>query len=218
MRVLLVDTDPQGAASAALGVEPGKPTLYEVLSGTAKRHEAIVGSSTPGLSILPSDLDLAGAEVELPRQSHWQQRLAEVLLSLEDVCDLAIIDTPPGLGVLSYCALQAATSAMVVCPPEYMAFRALSHLQEMATRADVPLVGIVPTMATSVSRHAREVLELLQEQYPTLLLESIPRRVVLQDAAVAGVPVTTYDPKSDAAQRFLALGREVLNRAKNLAA
>jgi chromosome partitioning protein len=218
MRVLLVDTDPQGAASAALGVEPRKPTLYEVISGTAKRNEAIVGTSTPGLSILPADLDLAGAEVELPREDRWQQRLGDVLVSLEELCDIAVIDTPPGLGVLSYIALQAATEVMVVCPPEYMAFRSLPHLQEMAVRANVPLTGIVPTMTTTVSRHAREVLDQLREEYPGLLLPSIPRRVALQDAALSGLPVTTFDPHSDAARRFLTLAKEVLDRAKNVAA
>ena len=218
MRVLLVDTDPQGAASAALGVDPRKPTLYEVISGTAKRHEAIVGTSTPGLAILPSDLDLAGAEVELPRQERWQQRLSDVLTSLDELCDIAVIDTPPGLGVLSYIALQAATELIVVCPPEYMAFRSLPHLQEMAARVNVPVTGIVPTMTTSVSRHAREVLSQLQDEYPGLLLPSIPRRVALQDAALSGLPVTTFEPNSDAAQRFLALAKEVLDRAKNIAA
>lgn len=218
MRVLLVDADPQGAASAALGVEPRKPTLYEVISGTAKRHEAIVGTSTPGLAILPSDLDLAGAEVELPRQERWQQRLGDVLTSLNDFCDIAIIDTPPGLGVLSYIALQAATEVIVVCPPEYMAFRSLPHLQEMAARANVPVTGIIPTMTTSVSRHAREVLSQLQDEYSGLLLPSIPRRVILQDAALSGFPVTTFEPNSDAARRFLALAKEVLDRTKNIAA
>lgn len=218
MRVLLVDTDPQGAASAALGVDPQKPTLYEVISGTAKRHEAIVGTTTPGLAILPSDLDLAGAEVELPRQERWQQRLNEVLTSLDEFCDIAVIDTPPGLGVLSYIALQAATEVIVVCPPEYMAFRSLPHLREMAARANVPVTGIVPTMTTSVSRHAREVLSQLQDEYPGLLLPSIPRRVALQDAALSGLPVTTFEPNSDAARRFMALAKEVRDRAKNIAA
>lgn len=218
MRVLIVDADPQGAAAAALGVEPVKPTLYEVLTGSAQRNEAITGTIVPGLSILPSDLDLAGAEVELPRQEGWQSRLRQVLVGLDGLCDLAIIDTPPGLGVLSYCALSAATSAIVVCPPEFMAFRALPHLREMTERAGVPLLGIVPTMMTAVSRHAREVSEQLAEQYGDLLLASIPRRVALQDAALAGLPITAFDPSSDTAERFKTLAQEVLTRGKNIAA
>jgi chromosome partitioning protein len=218
LRVLLVDTDPQGACAAALGIQVEKPTLYEVLLGQSQRHEAITGTGVSGLSLLPSDLDLAGAEVELPRFANWQQRLNEVLVSLESVCDVAIIDTPPGLGVLSYSALNAATGALVVCPPEFMAFRALPHLQEMTERAGVPLMGIVPTMATGTTRHAREVLEQLDTQYRALLLPAIPRRVALQDAALAGLPITEFEPSSDVAERFRTLAQEVLDRGKNVAA
>ena len=218
MRVLLVDTDPQGACAAALGIEPEKPTLYEVLVGQAQRQEAIIGTNIPGLSLLPSDLDLAGAEIELPKLDGWQQRLGRILVSLEAVCDIAIIDTPPGLGVISYSALNAATGVLVVCPPEFMAFRALPHLQEMAERAGVPLLGIIPTMATTTTRHAREVMEQLTEQYPDLVLTSIPRRVAVQDAAIAGLPITSFDPTSDIAERFMALATEVLSRGKNIAA
>ncbi len=218
MRVLLVDTDPQGACAAALGLEPGKPTLYEVLVGQSRRQEAIVGTNVPGLSLLPSDLDLAGAEIELPKLDDWQQRLKRVLVSLDAACDLAIIDTPPGLGVLSFNALTAATGALVTCPPEFMAFRALPHLQEMAERAGVPLLGIVPTMATTSTRHAREVVEQLTEQYTDLVLTAIPRRVALQDAAIAGLPITSFAPTSDIAERFMVLAREVLRRGKNVAA
>ncbi len=218
MRVLLVDTDPQGACAAALGITQGKPTLYEVLMGQAQRQEAIVGTSVPGLSLLPSDLDLAGAEVELPKLDNWHQGLGRVLISLESVCDLAIIDTPPGLGVLSYSAFNAATGALVTCPPEFMAFRALPHLQEMTDRAGVPLLGIIPTMATATTRHAREVMEQLNSQYANLVLPAIPRRVALQDAALAGLPITSFEPSSDVAERFMALAREVLSRGKNLAA
>jgi len=218
MRVLLVDTDPQGACAAALGLEPARPTLYEVLVGQAQRQEAIVGTSIPGLSLLPSDLDLAGAEVELPKLDNWQQGLSRVLISLDSVCDVAIIETPPGLGVLSYSALNAATGALVTCPPEFMAFRALPHLQEMTERAGIPLLGIVPTMATATTRHAREVMEQLNDQYSDLVLPAIPRRVALQDAALAGLPITSFEPSSDIAERFMALAREVLSRGKNIAA
>jgi chromosome partitioning protein len=140
------------------------------------------------------------------------------LISLESVCDLAIIDTPPELGVLSYSAFNAATGALVTCPPEFMAFRALPHLQEMTDRAGVPLLGIIPTMATATTRHAREVMEQLNSQYADLVLPAIPRRVALQDAALAGLPIASFQPSSDVAERFMALAREVLSRGKNLAA
>lgn len=95
----------------------------------------------------------------MPKYERWQQKLGEALIGIDTVCDFAIIDAPPGLGVLSYSALNAATGALVTCPPEFMAFRALPHLQEMVDRAGVPLLGIVPTMTTTTTRHAREVME-----------------------------------------------------------
>lgn len=217
-RVLIIDADPQGAVAAALGLEPRKPTLYEVLLGHSGLQEAIVGTTVPGLSILPSDLDLAGAEVELPKFESWQKRLGQALTGIEALCDFAIIDTPPGLGVLSYSALNAASGALVTCPPEFMAFRALPHLQEMVDRSGIPLLGIVPTMTTTSTRHAREVLEQLKDRYSTLVLTAIPRRVSLQDAALAGLPITAFDPSSDIASRFISLAKEVLSRGKNLAA
>jgi len=216
--VLLVDTDPQGAASAALGVEPGKPTLYEALTGQVHPREAIVGTPIPGLSMVPSDLDLAGAEVELPTQPGWQRALDGLMAAVEATCDVVIIDTPPGLGVLSLCALTTGTETLVVCPPEFLAFRSLPHLDEMAQRVDAPVTGIIPTMSTQATRHAREVTEMLGEQYAAILLPAVPRRVVLQDAALAGQPITTYAPNSDAASVFHKIAKEVLIRATTVAA
>ncbi|CAG4909131.1 unnamed protein product [Acidithrix sp. C25] len=99
-----------------------------------------------------------------------------------------------------------------------MALRALPHLQEMTERANVPLLGIIPTMTTTTTRHAREVMDQLTDQYSDLLLPAIPRRVALQDAALAGLPVTSFEPSSEIAERFMSLAREVLTRGKNLAA
>lgn len=217
-RVLVVDADPQAAAAAALGVRPHKPTLYEALRGQAGVREAVAATDTPGLVLLPSDLDLAGAEVELPRDPGWQDALAVLLAPLQSICDVAIIDTPPGLGVLSFTALRAASAALVVCPLEFLAYRSLPHLRETTDRAGVPLLGIVPTFGTSTTRHAREVADAMAEDYPGLILPAIPRRIALQDAAVAGQPITAYQPSSDAAAAFSRLAQEVLARVSSKAA
>ena len=214
-RVLIVDADPQGAAGSALGIPLGKPTLYEVLTDQAEAREAIVPTSTPGLCVLPADLDLAGAEVELPQQSDWQQALAQRLGSLDQFCDIVLIDTPPGLGVLSYTAMRAATAALVACPLEFLAVRSLPYLRETTARAGVPLLGIVPTFAGANTRHGRDAAEALQESYGALLLPSIPRRIALQDAALAGQPITTYQPAGDAASAYFTLAKEVITRAQN---
>jgi chromosome partitioning protein len=216
-RVLLVDLDPQGAAGAALGVKPTKPSAYEVLMGTASCEHALAATAHAGLSVLPADLDLAGAEVELPRRLDWQSSLDRVLHQLGSSYDVCVIDTPPGLGVLSWCALNAAHAAVVTCPPEFLAFRSLEHLQEMAEEAGAPIVGIVPTMSTARTRHAREVTELLVAEHDDLVLPSVPRQVSLQDAAVAGKPITSFSPTSDVTSIFIQLADEVYSRVSHLA-
>lgn len=217
-RVLLVDADPQGAAAASLGVFTSKPTLYEALMGLASPREAIETTEVDGLCLLPSDIDLAGAELELPRQKGWQLALARLLAAMTPVCDMVIIDVPPGLGVISYCALAAANDTLIVCPPEFMAFRSLSYLHEMLERARAPLLGVVPTFVTGGNGagrtcHSREVLEALRESYGDRLFPGIPRRVSLQDAALAGRPIALHQPRGDAADAFAQLATEVIARA-----
>lgn len=217
-RVLLVDADPQGAAAAALGVLTTKPTLYEALVGQASPREAIETTEVDGLCLLPADLDLAGAELELPQEKGWQLSLARLLSAMAPMTDIVVIDAPPGLGVISYCALAAATDTLIVCPAEFMAYRSLSHLHEMLDRARAPLLGVVPNMVAGGegpgrTRHAREVLDALRESYGDRLLPPIPRRIVLQDAALAGRPVALYRPRSDAAEAFAQLATEVTARA-----
>ncbi len=215
--VLLVDCDPQGAAGAGLGVVVEKPTLYEVLSGHASAEAALSVTTTPAVTVLPADLDLAGAEVELPRQSDWQMAIARVLRPLANRFDITLVDTAPGLGVLPYAALVAATGVLVTCPPEFFAYRALPHVIETIERARslsraLQLIGVCPVLVTRRSRHEREVLEALTAAYPRQVLTEIPRRIVLQDAQIAGQPITTYAHQSDAAAAFHQLAEEVIAR------
>ena len=216
-RVLVVDADPQGAAGAALGAAVEKPTIYEALSGTAAAAAALCSTNTPGVTVLPADLDLAGAEVELPARPDWQMAIARVLEPLAGRFDLALVDTAPGLGVLPYAALVAATGVLVTCPPSFLAYRALPHVLETVERARqlspaLELVGIVPVLTSRRSRHEREVLDALAADYPGRVLTEIPRRVALEDAQLAGLPVETYAPQSDAAAAFRQLAEEVLAR------
>jgi chromosome partitioning protein len=216
--VLVVDADPQGAAAAALGVAVEKPTLYEVLSGQAPALEAVCSTAFAGLALLPADLDLAGAEIELPQRPDWQTALARVLRPVAGRWDAIVVDTAPGLGVLPYVALCAATGVLVACPPSFLAYRALGQVMETIARARqtapaLRIVGIVPTLTAHRSRHEREVLEALAADYPGSVLTEIPRRVAFEDAQLAGQPVTIYAPGSDAAAAFAQLAQEVLARA-----
>ena len=216
-RVLLVDADPQGALGAALGqLTVEKPTLYEVLTGVAPIDAAIKPAGLERLDLIGADLDLSGLEVELPRQPGWQGALRAVLEPLR-AYDFVVIDTAPGLGILPYVALAASTAVLVVTPPEFLAYRALRLVQETVERArqEAPglrLLGIVPTFVTRQTRHAREVLGVLRDDYGEQLLPEIPRRVVLQDAALAGQAVCAYAPGSGAAGAFAKLAKEVIAR------
>lgn len=215
-RVLLVDCDPQGAAAAALGVTPSKPTLYELIGGAAAVMDALHATDVEGLTVLPADLDLAGAEVELPRRPGWQRAIADVLRPLD--VDVIILDTAPGLGVLPYASLSAATGVLVTCPPSFLAYRALPQVMETIERArgaapSLRLLGIVPTLVSRRSRHEREVLDALAADYPGRVLAEIPRRVALEDAQLAGQPIGAYAPGSDVAAAFAQLAEEVLRRA-----
>jgi chromosome partitioning protein len=219
LRVLVVDGDPQGAAGAALAAEVEKPTLYEALTGQATASDALCSTRIENITVLPADLDLAGAEVELPRRPDWQIAIVGVLRPLSGRFDVALVDTAPGLGVLPYAALVAATGVLVTCPPEYLAYRALPHVLETVTRAReltpaLRLLGIVPVLVSRRSRHEREVLDAFGTDYPGQVLTEIPRRVILQDAQLAGQPVATYAPQSDAAAAFTQLAEEVLRRGQ----
>jgi chromosome partitioning protein len=218
-QTLLVDADPQGAATNTFRVAIGKPNLYELIGGSLSIDESTISiDDCPRLSLLGSDLDLAGLEVEAPRLENWQTQLDSVLQKSDNTWDMVIIDTPPGLGILSTMAINAADSALVVCSPDFLSYRSLAHLQEVLSLSNTPILGIVPTVVSKQSRHAREALDLMEENYKDLILQSIPRRVALQDAMVAGMPVINYQPNSGVSSAFLSLAQEVLSRAKTIAA
>lgn len=212
-QVVVVDADPQGAATIGLGVDQERPSLYDVIAGDSTAAAAVVDSPTAGIRVLPATTDLAGAEVELPTQDRWQTKLRRALAPLERSCDVIIIDTPPGLGVLSYAALSAAELVLVACPPDFLAVRALPVVLESSDRAGVELIGIVPTMVGSRTRHETDFGAYLQAEHGRHLLPAIPRRVVLRDALAVGQPVSVYAPSSDAAAAFDTLAQEVLAHA-----
>jgi chromosome partitioning protein len=245
-RVLLIDADPQGAAGNSLHVDVRKPTLYEVLMGTASAAEAVETTKVDRLHLLPADQDLAGAQIQLPRRQGWQRSMLNVLADEIARYDFTLIDTPPGLAVLPFAALVAGHAAIIPCPPEYQNLRTVPSAMEAITRArhfrpDLRFIGIVPTIVEAkidydqVGRpllkydedgegelvprierartvHEREVLTELfkpKGQYGQHRLRHIPRRVAVQDAALAGEPVTVFAPYSDAAEAFRALAKEV---------
>ena len=215
-RVLLVDCDPQGSLAVALGLDVTAPTLAEVLTGEAAPAAAVRPTGVDGLAVLPADQGLTTIEDRLYGRAGWYQVLRGALDSLGGY-DVVLVDTPPGLGVLSFLGILAGDAALVLCPPEFLAYRALPTVLATLERArqitpDLALAGILPTLVGGRSRHQQEVRAELEANYGADLLPPVPRRAVLQDAARAGLPVTAYAPRSEVATTFRALAQTLLDR------
>lgn len=219
-RTLLVDVDPQGAATAAVGgAGAGGASLYDVLAGTAPAGDAVVATTVTGLDVLPADLDLAGAEIALPRLTGWQTRLRDALAPLDTTYDTVVIDSAPGLGVLPFVALVAGDWVLVAATPAYLSVRGLGHVIDTTTQARhfasaLQVLGIVPSIVGGRTLHRDEALAAIEARWPGTVLPAVARRVVLEDAAAAGQPITTYAPRSTSAATIRTIAQEVLNRAQ----
>jgi chromosome partitioning protein len=220
-QVLAVDTDPQGGLGAVLGAPtPDKPTLYEVLTGRAPATRAVITTTAPRVLLLPSDLDAAACDLELPRRSGWRLSLVGALDTLPaDRIDVTLIDSPPGLGVLPVVALSAATHVIVVTELDFLSIRSLPS--QMATIRQVVsesggtprLIGIVPSRADLRTRASTDALDLLHEQYAGWVLPSMPVRASLREAGTAGRTISLYEPGGVAARAAESLAQEVVDRA-----
>lgn len=217
-RVLLVDCDPQGAATAALGVYATKPTLHEVLTGSEVPSAAVRETAVPLLDLLASDLDLAASEPERILQTNWPMLLRDVVGAVAGRYDIVLLDVPAGFGPATRMALMAASAVLVACPPEFLGYRAVNQVMATIERAreaspSLRVLGIVPTLTTHRTPHAREVLAALKTDYPGLVMASVPRRSVVPSAQAAGRPINAYAPGSDVATAFARLAEEVLARS-----
>jgi chromosome partitioning protein len=215
-RVLLVDCDPQGSLSEVLGLTVAAPTLADVLGGEAGASSAIRATAVERLAMLPADRDLTNIEDQLYGKAGWHQSLRRALETVSGY-DVVLVDTPPGLGVQSFLGILAGDAALVLCPPEFLAHRALGTVLATLERArrirpEIALAGILPTLVGGRSRHQQTLLTELAAEYGDQLLPPVPRRAVLQDAARAGLPITSYAPRSDAAAAFQLLAQTLVER------
>lgn len=217
-RTLLVDVDPQGAATAGVGAVHTTPGLYGVLLGDVPASAAIGSAGVANLDLLPADLDLAGAELALPQRAGWQTRLREVLAEVDDDYDVVILDSAPGLGVLPFVALVAGDAVLIPATPASVSLRTLGHVIDTAAsarefNAALVVLGIVPSIVDGHrTLHRDEVLAAIDEQWPGWTLPKLARRVVYEDAAANGEPITHFAPRSVAAAAVRDLAREVLSR------
>ncbi|MGO3796230.1 MAG: ParA family protein [Pauljensenia sp.] len=221
-RVLVVDFDPQGAASVGLGINTldMDQTVYTVLMNSrADVRSAIVASDTEGLDVLPANIDLSAAEVQLVNEVARESALARVLRHVVDDYDVILIDCQPSLGLLTVNALTAAHGVIVPVEAEFFALRGVALLVEtIETVRDrinprLRIDGIVATMVDTRTLHAREVLQRLNEAFGDLVYTTQIRRTVkFPDASVATEPITSYAPTHPGAEAYRRLAREVVAR------
>lgn len=213
---LVVDVDPQGGLTGALGASEPFPdgTITDVLAGARLLGESITWPHE-GIGLVPADVNLAGAEVAVVGRHGWQDILRSAVAHYEATSyyppDYVLFDSAPGLGVLPFMALRAASHALIVCPPDFMSVRVLPHVLASAERAGTKVLGIAPTMVAYRTTHEKEALEAMQQNYGELLLPSIPRRVIVQDASLAGRPVQVFAPHVDVCDAFAALLKGIEN-------
>jgi chromosome partitioning protein len=220
-RVLAIDFDPQGALSAGLGAQTHDvTTIYDLLlSRSAVPTEAIQHTSTPGLDIIPANIDLSAAEVHLVNEVAREQILASVLRKVSADYDVILIDCQPSLGILTVNALTAAHGVLIPLECEYFALRGVALLVETIDKVRerlnpaIKLDGILATMYDSRTLHSREVLERVVDAFGDSVLETvISRTVKFPDASVAGTPITQFAPEHAAAEAYRQLARELISR------
>jgi chromosome partitioning protein len=221
-RVLLVDFDPQGGCALGLGVEPGSLDLsvYDVLlDRSVSVEDALVKTSVPDMDLLPSNIDLAAAELMLVQEVAREQSLLRVLAPLRVKYDFILIDCPPSLGLLTINALTAADGIIIPLETEYYALRGMTLLLDSIDRVRerlnprLHIDGIVATMYDGRTLHGQEVLGRVREAFGPKVFETVIRKTVrFAEAPVVGEPILSYAPKSPGALAYRQLAEEVMSR------
>jgi chromosome partitioning protein len=217
MRVLLVDADPQGNATAGLGLDGKSQTsVYEVLGNGIAANDAAIETCQENLWLLPSTPDLAGAEIELVPESRREFRLRDALGKVAALYDLVIIDCPPSLGLLSVNALAAADRVIVPVQCEFLALQGLGRLVqtlELVRRnlnRKLRLQGLLLTMYDARTNLSRQVADEVRRHFPNTFRAVIPRSVRVSEAPSHGLPMLAYDKNSRAGKAYEALADELL--------
>lgn len=222
-KVLIIDMDPQGNTTGGLGIEKSDldKTIYDVLIGACSVEDAIMETSQKKLSLIPSNIDLSGAEIELLDTERKEYILKENIESIKDKFDFIIIDCPPALSVLTVNALTTAESVMVPIQCEYYALEGLSllihtiDLVRERLNPDLYIDGIVFTMFDSRTNLSSQVVDNVKQNLDQRIYKTIiPRNVRLAEAPSYGMPINEYDPKSAGAESYKKLAKEVIKNHK----
>jgi chromosome partitioning protein len=219
-RVLVVDMDPQGNLTMSQGYNPDhiERSMFDVLVHRLPIDQVIHEAE---VDLAVSSIDLAGAELALSSMIGRERALEKALLPVRQRYDFVLIDTPPSLGLLTINALVAAHGVIVPVQCEYLSLRGLVQLENTLTmirenlNPDVGIQGILPTMYDGRTLHAREAVEILQENFGELVFKTrIKKTVRYAEAPVKGSSVLKYDPSGNAAEAYRELAKEVLNGAQ----
>lgn len=221
-KVLMVDFDPQGALSAGFGMNPHEMdlTVYNVLmERDVHITEAIINTSDPNIDLLPANIDLSAAEVQLVNEVAREQVLARALRPVLNDYDVIIIDCQPSLGLLTVNALAAAHGVIIPLTAEFFALRAVALLVETIEKVqdrinpDLQIDGVLATMVDGRTLHSKEVIGRLVEAFGDKVFETvINRSIKFADATVAAEPITTFAPNHPGAKNYRQLARELICR------
>ena len=217
-RTLLVDIDPQGNSSSGVGIDRRnlKNTAYEVLIGRETAQNVILKTEFSNLDLMPSSMDLAGAEIELVDMDHREGRLKAALAPFREKYDFIFIDCPPSLGIITTNALTAADTLLVPIQCEYYALEGLTQLMNTVRRvkrqynAQLDIEGVLLTMYDGRLNLTQQVVEEVKKYFPRKVFATvIPRAVRLSEAPSFGKPIQYFDKGSRGAQAYEALAGEM---------
>ena len=224
-KVLLVDFDPQGSLSVGLGLNPHEMdlTIYNLLmERDVDVFDVVVPTGVPGMDLLPSNIDLSAAEVQLVQEVAREQTLQRVLAPALEKYDLILIDCQPSLGLLTVNALTASDGVIVPLECEYFALRGVALLKTTIDKVrerlnpKLEIDGVLGTMYDGRTLHGREVMERLVQAWGDTVFHTVIRRTVkFSDSTVAGEPITTYAATSAGADSYRQLAKEVLARCQD---
>ena len=220
-KVLIVDIDPQGNATSGLGVSKDdvENTIYQVMLGTISADDAIQKDVFDNLDVLPSNVNLAGAEIELIDVENREYILKNILYDIKDRYDYIVLDCPPSLSMLTVNAMTAADTVLVPIQCEYYALEGLTqlihtiNLVKRKLNPELELEGVVFTMYDARTNLSLQVVENVKENLGQNIYKTIiPRNVRLAEAPSHGLPINMYDSKSAGAESYRLLAEEVMNQ------
>ncbi|MBQ8444585.1 MAG: ParA family protein [Clostridia bacterium] len=222
-KVLVLDLDPQGNATSGLGVDKSSDikTVYDLISGDSQVEEVILPTIVEGLDVIPSTVDLSGAEIEMVQMPQREKIIKTILDSIKDCYDFIMIDCPPSLSLITVNALTACNSVIIPLQCEYFPLMGITQLMNTIRlikyhlNPSIDIEGVVMTMKDKRSNLTNQVSDEIVKFFgKKVYLTYIPRNIRLAEAPSHGEPILLYEPTSKGAEAYLSLAEEFLDRNK----